>query len=149
MHPGTPDPNLPGPGKRPRSAMSPTIVLDHGRLDFALGSPGGPTIITTVLQILTEHIDRSLTMPEAITAPRASQRNTATTEAEPAFLASPWRAELAALGHAFTRTPEIGDATAVQRLPSGGWLAAAEPVRRGGGSAMVVTPDPRAAAAGW
>ena len=49
---GTGTANSPGPGKRPRSSMAPTIVFDHGRPVVALGSPGGATIITTVLQIL-------------------------------------------------------------------------------------------------
>src|SRR5690606_1007136 len=51
------DPNLPGPGKRPRSSMAPTIVLKDGRPLLAVGSPGGSTIITTVLQILVNRID--------------------------------------------------------------------------------------------
>ncbi|MEU6865784.1 gamma-glutamyltransferase [Streptomyces sp. NPDC046876] len=138
--PGVPDPNLPGPGKRPRSSMSPTIVLDHGRAVLAVGSPGGATIITTVLQTLTEHLDRGLPLVDAIAAPRASQRNQATTELEPALWNSPLRAELEALGQGFRQNPEIGAATGVQRLPDGRWLAAAETARRGGGSAMAVHP---------
>ena len=67
-----PDPNLPGPGKRPRSSMSPTIVLDDGKPFLALGSPGGATIITTVLQVLVNRIDLGMTLPEAMAAPRAS-----------------------------------------------------------------------------
>ncbi|HET6858450.1 MAG TPA: gamma-glutamyltransferase [Streptomyces sp.] len=134
------DPNLPGPGKRPRSSISPTIVLEDGRPLLALGSPGGATIITTVLQTLTGHLDRGLPLVEAIAAPRASQRNQATTELEPGLWNSPERARLEALGHAFRQNPEIGAATGVQRLPDGRWLAAAEKVRRGGGSAMVVRP---------
>ncbi|MER7763838.1 gamma-glutamyltransferase, partial [Streptomyces sp. NPDC097619] len=141
--PGVPDPNLPGPGKRPRSSMSPTIVLDHGRPVLAVGSPGGATIITTVLQILTGHLDRGLPLVDAIAAPRASQRNQTTTELEPGLWGAPVRAELEALGHGFRQNPEIGAATGVQRLPDGRWLAAAEPVRRGGGSAMVVHPHGR------
>ncbi|MQY10444.1 Glutathione hydrolase proenzyme [Streptomyces sp. RB5] len=133
---GVPDPNLPGPGKRPRSSMSPTIVLDHGRPLLAAGSPGGATIITTVLQILTGRLDRGMSLPEAIAAPRASQRNTALTQAEPGF--APEQGALEALGHGFGATPEIGAATGIERLPDGRWLAAAEPVRRGGGSAAVV-----------
>ncbi|MBT2364307.1 gamma-glutamyltransferase [Streptomyces sp. ISL-10] len=142
--PAVHDPNLPGPGKRPRSSISPTIVLDrHDRPVLALGSPGGATIITTVLQTLTGHLDRGLPLVDAIAAPRASQRNQATTELEPAL----WndrklRAELEAIGHAFRQNPEIGAATGVQRLRDGRWLAAAERVRRGGGSAMVVNPAP-------
>ncbi|WP_405850362.1 gamma-glutamyltransferase [Streptomyces niveus] len=142
-NPAVHDPNLPGPGKRPRSSISPTIVLDdRDKPLLALGSPGGATIITTVLQTLTGHLDRGLPLVDAIAAPRASQRNSATTELEPGLYDSPVRAQLEALGHAFTRNPEIGAATGVQRLPDGRWLAAAEKDRRGGGSAMVVRPYP-------
>ncbi|MFE2147259.1 gamma-glutamyltransferase [Streptomyces sp. NPDC059456] len=139
--PGVPDPNLPGPGKRPRSSMSPTIVLDDGRPVLAVGSPGGATIITTVLQTLIGHLDRGLPLVDAIAAPRASQRNQTTTELEPGLWNSPLRTELEALGQAFRQNPEIGAATGVERLPDGRWLAAAEPTRRGGGSAMVVHPQ--------
>ncbi|MGW0752878.1 gamma-glutamyltransferase [Streptomyces sp. NPDC002587] len=138
--PGVPDPNLPGPGKRPRSSMSPTIVLEHGRPVLAVGSPGGATIITTVLQTLIGHLDRGLPLVDAIAAPRASQRNQTTTELEPGLWNSPLRAELEAIGQGFRQNPEIGAATGVQRLPDGRWLAAAETSRRGGGSAMVVHP---------
>lgn len=141
--PGVPDPNLPGPGKRPRSSMSPTIVLDDGEPLLATGSPGGSTIITTVLQVLTGRLDRGLTLPEAIAAPRAAQRNTAATTAEPAFLDLPAGAELTALGHRFADGGEIGAATGVERLPDGRWVAAAEPERRGGGAAAVVRPAGR------
>lgn len=139
--PGVHDPNLPGPGKRPRSSIAPTIVLDHGRLAFAVGSPGGATIITTALQTLLNHVDRGMPLVDAIAAPRASQRNAATTEVEQALWDSPVRRQLEARGHAFKPSPEIGAAAGVQRLPDGRWLAAAEKVRRGGGSAMVVRPD--------
>nr|WP_234343484.1 gamma-glutamyltransferase [Streptomyces sp. NRRL F-5123] len=139
-NPAVPDPNLPGPGKRPRSSISPTIVLKDGRPDFAIGSPGGATIITTVLQVLTEHVDRGLPLVDAIAAPRASQRNAANTELEPDLWNSPLKAQLEGIGHHFAQNPEIGAATGIQRLGDGRWLAAAEPVRRGGGSAMVVVP---------
>ncbi|MGW5618005.1 gamma-glutamyltransferase [Streptomyces sp. NPDC003877] len=139
-NPAVHDPNLPGPGKRPRSSMSPTIVLDrHDRPVVALGSPGGATIITTVLQTLTGFLDRGLPLVDAIAAPRASQRNAAQTELEPGLDADV-RRQLEAIGHSFKANPEIGAATGVQRLPGGKWLAAAETVRRGGGSAMVVRP---------
>ncbi|MGW0941422.1 gamma-glutamyltransferase [Streptomyces sp. NPDC002623] len=146
-NPAVHDPNLPGPGKRPRSSLSPTIVLDrHDKPVVALGSPGGATIITTVLQTLTQFLDRGLPLVDAIAAPRASQRNAAQTELEPALFndTSPTglRARLEAIGHSFRLNPEIGAATAVQRLPNGKWLAAAETVRRGGGSAQVVYPAP-------
>ncbi|NUP35477.1 MAG: gamma-glutamyltransferase [Streptomyces sp.] len=140
-NPAVHDPNLPGPGKRPRSSMSPTIVTDKGRPVLALGSPGGATIITTVLQTLLNHLDRGMPLVDAIAAPRASQRNAAQTELEPGLWNSPLRGQLTTLGHSFKQNPEIGAATGVQRLSGGRWLAAAETVRRGGGSAMVVSPD--------
>ncbi|NUS75058.1 MAG: gamma-glutamyltransferase, partial [Streptomyces sp.] len=83
-NPAVHDPNLPGPGKRPRSSISPTIVLDkHNKPVVALGSPGGATIITTVLQTLTQFLDQRMPLVDAIAAPRASQRNQTTTELEP------------------------------------------------------------------
>jgi gamma-glutamyltranspeptidase/glutathione hydrolase len=133
------DPNLPAPGKRPRSSMSPTILLSHGKPFLATGSPGGSTIITTVFQILVNRIDLGMTLPEAVAAPRATQRNTAAVQAEPAF--QPEAAELIKLGHVFAPNPEIGAATGVEFLPDGRVVAAAEPVRRGGGSAAVVRPS--------
>jgi gamma-glutamyltranspeptidase / glutathione hydrolase len=136
----TTHPNRVEGGKRPRSSMSPTIVLRDAKPFLALGSPGGSMIITTVLQILLDRIDLGLTLPQAIADPRASQRNTATTSAEPAFIASPEAAALMARGHVFTPTPEIGAATGIEFLGGGRVLAAAEPTRRGGGSAMVETP---------
>ena len=128
------DPNLPGPGKRPRSSMAPTIVLSTGTPVLALGSPGGSTIITTVLQILVNRWELGMDLPAAVAAPRATQRNTAAVQAEPGFA----RAELASLGHAFVDNPEIGAATAIELRPDGSMQAVAEPTRRGGGSAAVV-----------
>jgi gamma-glutamyltranspeptidase/glutathione hydrolase len=135
-------PNRVEGGKRPRSSMSPTIVLDDGEPLLALGSPGGSTIITTVLQILVDRLDLGATLPEAIAAPRATQRNTASTLAEAAFLSSPEAQELtAAYGHVLALTGEIGAATGIEFLGGGRLLAAAEPERRGGGSAAVVEPE--------
>jgi gamma-glutamyltranspeptidase/glutathione hydrolase len=135
-----PDPNLPAPGKRPRSSMSPTIVLWHGLPWLALGTPGGSTIITTVLQTLVNRIDFGMDLPAAVAAPRATPRNGSPIQAEPAFLAAPEAAELTALGHTFSSTAEIGSATAIEFRPGFQIVAAAEPVRRGGGAAGVVYP---------
>ncbi|WP_069812431.1 gamma-glutamyltransferase [Streptomyces sp. TP-A0874] len=143
VDPEAPDPNLPGPGKRPRSSMSPTIVLRDGEPLLAVGSPGGATIITTVAQTLTNHLDRGMPLVDAIAAPRASQRNAAKTDIEPGLWNSPVREGLEGLGHEFGQSSEIGAATGVQRMPDGRWLAAAETERRGGGSAMVVRPHGR------
>jgi gamma-glutamyltranspeptidase/glutathione hydrolase len=145
---GAYDPNLPAPGKRPRSSMSPTIVLKNGRFDFAVGSPGGSTIITTVLQILINHIDFGMSLPQALWAPRASQRNSSTTQAESEFLNSPVAKQLQSdpydetfslvTGAQAPLLTYIGDATGVQSLGHGRYQAVAEKVREGGGSALVV-----------
>ncbi|WP_210493513.1 gamma-glutamyltransferase [Patulibacter sp. SYSU D01012] len=144
------DPNLPGPGKRPRSSMSPTIVLRGGQPWLAVGSPGGATIITTVLQTLLNRIDGGMTLPDAVAAPRISQRNAPKTEAEPTFLQTADRRALEGLGQAFTKAPptftpdpEIGAVAALERQPGNAWQAVAEPERRGGGAAGVVTPAGR------
>jgi gamma-glutamyltranspeptidase / glutathione hydrolase len=136
--------NSPAGGKRPRSSISPTIVTtSEGDPILALGSPGGSTIITTVLQVLLNDLDFGMTLPQAIAVPRASQRNTATTSAEPAFLNSPEAPLLTSQhGHSFTSTPEIGAAAGIAFLPGGTVQAAAEPARRGGGSALVENPVP-------
>jgi len=62
--------NAIGPGKRPLSAMTPTIVLKDGKPFLVVGSPGGPTIITTVANIVTGVIDFGLDIQEAVNAPR-------------------------------------------------------------------------------
>jgi gamma-glutamyltranspeptidase / glutathione hydrolase len=137
----TDHPNSADARKRPRSSMAPTIVTRAGRPLLAVGSPGGASIITTVLQVLLERLDLGATLPEAIARPRASQRNALTTEAEPAFIASPEGAALQdEFGHAYRAGTELGAVTALEQLGGGRLLAAAEPVRRGGGSAAVVRP---------
>jgi gamma-glutamyltranspeptidase/glutathione hydrolase len=142
-NPAVPDPNLPAPGKRPRSSMSPTVITCGGTPWLALGSPGGATIITTVLQVLTEYADRGQPLVEAIAAPRLSSRNGKAEDAEPAIESGPSGAALRALGHVLAPNPEIGAATAIRILPGGQFEAAAEKSRRGGGSALVVRTGPR------
>ncbi|OIV37581.1 gamma-glutamyltransferase [Mangrovactinospora gilvigrisea] len=138
---GVPDPNLPAPGKRPRSAMSPTILLDSGRPRYAVGSPGGATIITTVLEILLRRLDLGEDLLSAVAAVRVSQRNSNPTQSEPAFDGSADAKALQALGDTFDSSAgEIGAATALEFLGGGLVKAVAEPVRRGGGAAAVVRP---------
>ncbi|MFC7849205.1 gamma-glutamyltransferase [Arthrobacter sp. NPDC057388] len=141
------DPNRIEPGKRPRSSMSPTIILEDGEPFLALGSPGGSTIITTVLQTVLNRVDLGMSISDAIKAPRAAQRNSEKVTAEPAFIGA-YGKELMPFGHqftpsgdAFTSAAEIGAATAIEFRSGGRMIAAAEPVRRGGGSAMVVKPS--------
>jgi gamma-glutamyltranspeptidase/glutathione hydrolase len=141
---GYPDPNLPAAGQRPRSSMSPTIVLKNGRPLLAVGSPGGSTIITTVLQILMNRIDLGMTLPAAVEAPRATQRNTAQTAAEQAFI-DKYGAALKAKGQDLILFPGppagvIGSATGLEFLGGGKVEAVAEKTRRHGGSALVAVP---------
>jgi gamma-glutamyltranspeptidase / glutathione hydrolase len=109
-------------GKRPRSSIAPTIVTKNGQPFFTVGSPGGASIVTTVLQIMVNRIDLGMSLPDALAAPRASQRNSTTTEAESAFVNSP---EGQALGTAYNekyRAPagdEIGAATGIEFVTSG------------------------------
>jgi gamma-glutamyltranspeptidase/glutathione hydrolase len=138
----TTHPNRADGGKRPRSSMAPTIVERDGAPFLATGSPGGSMIITTVLQTLIERIDLGRTLPEAIATPRVSQRNGAFSLAEAAFRSSPEGRELEspAYGHDIRDTGEIGAVTGIEFLSGNRFLSAAEPTRRGGGSAMVVRP---------
>jgi gamma-glutamyltranspeptidase/glutathione hydrolase len=140
------DPNRIEPKKRPRSSMSPTIVLKNKRPAFALGSPGGSTIITTVLQILVNRLDRGMTLAEAVAAPRVAPSNRTPVNAEQSWI-DVYAAALTALGHAFTpvgapgtSAAEIGAATAIEFKKRGRLIVAAEPTRRGGGAATVVHP---------
>jgi gamma-glutamyltranspeptidase/glutathione hydrolase len=123
--------------------MSPTIVTERGKPFLAVGSPGGSTIIGTVAQVLVDRIDLGSALPRAVANPRAVQRNTAAATAEQAFIDSPEGRELdTRYGHDFARTGEIGAVTALEFLTPSKVLAAAEPTRRGGGSAAVVRPEP-------
>jgi gamma-glutamyltranspeptidase/glutathione hydrolase len=142
---GFTDPNLPAAGKRPRSSMAPTIVLKNHKPLLAVGSPGGSTIITTVLQILMNRLDLGMTLPEAVEAPRATQRNTAQTAAEQAFI-DRYGAALKARGQDLVLFPGppagvIGSATGLEFLGGGKVEAVAEKVRRHGGSALVAVPS--------
>jgi len=62
--------NLPGPGKRPLSSMSPTIVLKDGKPMLVTGSPGGSRIISTVLQVIVNVLDYHMDVAAAVAAPR-------------------------------------------------------------------------------
>jgi gamma-glutamyltranspeptidase / glutathione hydrolase len=62
--------NLPGPGKRPLSSMTPTILLKNGKPLLITGSPGGSRIISTVLQVIVNTVDFKLPIGEAVQSPR-------------------------------------------------------------------------------
>ncbi len=133
-----PRPNVPEAGKRPRSSMAPTIVLKDGKPAFTIGSPGGSTIITTVLQTIVNHVDFGMPMNEAIDAPRLSERNGAATSVEPGFAGSAQARALEAFGHKWEeRAEEIGAANAIVFNPDGTVTAVSEGKRHGVGTALV------------
>ena len=134
-----PHPNLPEAFKRPRSSMSPTIVLQDGAPAFTIGSPGGSTIITTALQTIVNHVDLGMSLADALAAPRMSQRNGDTTLVETLlnFPGSEQAKALEAKGHTWRETDQIGAANGIRFNADGTVTAISEPLRHGGGSAIV------------
>ncbi|MGZ8316467.1 MAG: gamma-glutamyltransferase [Telluria sp.] len=133
-----PHPNVPEAGKRPRSSMAPTIALRNGKPAFTVGSPGGSTIITTVLQTIVNHVDFGMPMDRALDAPRLSQRNSGVTDVEPGFASTPQARALEQLGHRWNPRPEeIGAANAIVFNADGTVMAVSEGWRHGVGSALV------------
>jgi gamma-glutamyltranspeptidase/glutathione hydrolase len=137
-----PHPNVPEADKRPRSSMTPTLALKDGKPAFSIGSPGGSTIITTVLQTIVNHVDLGMRMDQAVDAPRLSQRNGATTDIEPGYADSAQADALAQRGQRWSaRAEEIGAANALVFNPDGTVTAVSEGRRHGIGSAQVQTPS--------
>ena len=135
---GGPHPNVPEAGKRPRSSMAPTIALKDGKPAFSIGSPGGSTIITTVLQTIVNHVDFGMPMDRALDAPRISQRNAAATSVEPGFTGSGQARALEAFGQRWeSPAEEIGAANALVFNPDGTVTAVSEGKRHGVGTALV------------
>jgi gamma-glutamyltranspeptidase / glutathione hydrolase len=110
--------NAPGPGKRPLSSMTPTIVLKDGKPFLLTGSPGGSRIITTVLQVITNVIDRGLPLAQAVAEPRIHHQ---------------WLPDEAVVERGFSRelmrVLEARGHTVIERLPSGS------------ANSILVTPD--------
>jgi gamma-glutamyltranspeptidase/glutathione hydrolase len=128
--------NAIAPGKRMLSAMTPSIVLDpEGELLMIVGTPGGPTIITTVLQVISNVIDHDMTLAEAIAAPRVHhQALPDLIRFERGGLLPSTVAALRAMGHAVVERPGFsGDVAGIIRL-EGRWVGVADP-RSGGGAA--------------
>lgn len=101
--------------KRPLSSMTPTIVLRDGELQFAVGSPGGPTIINTVTQIIVNIIDFGMNIQQAIDWPRLHhQWMPDEIRYEPLGINPDTLRRLQEMGHRFAATPRpIGDAEGI------------------------------------
>jgi gamma-glutamyltranspeptidase / glutathione hydrolase len=105
--------NAPGPGKRPLSSMTPTIVFKDTKPVLVTGAPGGSRIITTVLQVVVNAIDGHMRIGDAITAPRMHhQWSPDEVVVEPHFPAEKARA-LTALGHKMRPGPLFGSAHSI------------------------------------
>lgn len=98
--------NAIAPGKRPLSSMTPTIVLSDGKPYLVLGSPGGPTIINTVLQTIVNVLDHRMSVRQAVSAPRVHhQWMPDEVRYEDGALNADVRATLERYGHRFAAWP--------------------------------------------
>lgn len=121
------------PRKTPLSSMTPTIVTENGQLRLALGSPGGSTIITTVLQILLNVLVYDMDVGTAVSAPRIHQQwMPETVFVEPWGLDTLTLEELRRRGHDLTIRGNWGNASAIEVMPDGTLAGAADP--RGDGA---------------
>jgi len=110
------------PGKRMLSSMTPTIVEKNGKLYMVLGSPGGSTIITSVMQTILNVYEYGMTMQEAVDAPRFhSQWLPDNIKMEPKGFSNQLKDSLRALGYKIDQTNSIviGKVDAILRLPNG------------------------------
>jgi gamma-glutamyltranspeptidase/glutathione hydrolase len=127
---GVPVPNRVQPGKRPRSAMAPTIVYDRaGRVSVLLGSPGGSAIINYVAKTLLGVIDWQLDPQAAIALPNFGGRN-GPVELERGTPVATLAARLIALGHNVAVIDQTSGVQAIMRIPAG-WMGGADPRREG------------------
>ena len=123
--------NAPGPGKRPLSSMAPTIVLKEGKPFLVTGSPGGSRIITAVLQVIVNVIDRGMDIASAVAAPRVhDQWLPDQVYAEPA-LSPDLAAALQARGDKVVAQRPFTSANSIMITPTG-IVGAADPRSRGG-----------------
>jgi len=131
--------NAIAPKKRPLSSMTPAIILKDGKVRFATGSPGGPTIINTVLQVIVNVIDFDMTLQQAVDAGRIHHQWLPDfIYWEPNDLQADTRAALERMGHKFREKPgfseldTLGHAGSVMIDPQTGMRLGASDPRRGG-----------------
>jgi gamma-glutamyltranspeptidase/glutathione hydrolase len=128
--------NAIGARKKPLSSMTPTLVLKDGKLWFAVGSPGGSTIINTVLQVIVNVVDFGMDLQEAVDAPRFHhQWLPDKIYWEPFEFSRDTTEALQKAGYIFAEKPEsLGDAEAIMVDPQSGVRLGASDPRRGGAS---------------
>jgi gamma-glutamyltranspeptidase/glutathione hydrolase len=133
---GTP-PNLAAPGKRMLSSMTPTILARDGKLFMVTGSPGGRTIINTVLETILDVVDFGMNVQEAVDAPRFHHQWLPDQIQYERFGFSPdTLALLAARGHKLDEIPIQGIAEAIVLNPADNMLEGGSDRRRPDGGAL-------------
>ena len=125
------DANAPGPVKRPLSSMSPTLVFKDGKLVMATGSPGGSTIISTVLQIILNVVDHGLNVAEAENAPRAHDQLWPDELRIERGMSPDTIRLLEAMGHKVVLRDAMGSANTIVRTPDGELEGASDLRQRG------------------
>ncbi|MGE3181196.1 MAG: gamma-glutamyltransferase, partial [Phycisphaerae bacterium] len=128
--------NAVAPNKRPLSSMTPTIVLKDGKPVLALGASGGPRIITSVLQVMLNVLERDMPLDAAVIAPRIHHQWQPDEIYSDKPLPPPLVAALEALGHTFNAQRKIGVVQALQIKPDGTLIGMSDP-RKGGRPAGV------------
>ncbi len=122
--------NAPGPGKRPLSSMTPTIVLKDGKPFLITGSPGGSRIITAVLQIVVDVIDRGMDIASAVSAPRIHNQWKPDQVVVEQSLSPDLVAALEARGDKVVVSRPFTSANSIELTPDG-FVGAADPRTRG------------------
>jgi gamma-glutamyltranspeptidase / glutathione hydrolase len=126
--------NLPGPGKRPLSSMTPTIVMKDGKPVLVTGTPGGSRIISTVLQVIVNALDYHMDIEAAVAAPRVHhQWMPDKVMVEPGF-PEDILAELRTKGHQVMQAMTCCSANSIMVTPNG-LLGAPDPRTRGADAA--------------
>ncbi|MEX1660503.1 gamma-glutamyltransferase [Thioclava sp. 15-R06ZXC-3] len=128
--------NAVAPGKRPLSSMTPTIVLKDGKLFMVTGSPGGSTIISTVLESILNVVDFGMNMQQAVDAPRVHhQWLPDLVSVEPGYLTRKTQSALETMGYTFKERSPWGADEAILANPATGLLEGANDNRRPSGLA--------------
>jgi gamma-glutamyltranspeptidase / glutathione hydrolase len=127
--------NAPGPGKRPLSSMTPTIVLKDGKPFLVTGSPGGSRITTAVLQVIVNVIDRDMSVADAVAAPRVHDQWLPDQVFVEPGVPDAVVSALQARGDKVVSQPPFTSANSIAIMPNGSLVGAADP-RHGGSTAV-------------
>lgn len=130
------EPNKIEPGKRMLSSMTPTIIVKDGELRAVVGTPGGPTITTTVVQIVRALIDYGLTIEQAVEAVRVHHQWKPDAIATEDRIDESLKAGLEALGHEVRVWGKLGHANCIEVDPETRGFRAYADVSRDGGKAV-------------